>query len=109
MIGSPDRHNAPMSAVAKLFVTIPRLTWGHLFEGTARPPTVVWAPALAVAALLLLAPVYLALRTVGAGEDAVDLIFRTRTLWVVARTVALMVAVMAVSYTHLTLPTKRIV
>ena len=83
-----------MSAVARLFVSIPRFTVGRLFEGTARPPTVVWAPALAVAALLLVAPVYLVLRTVGAGEDAADLIFRTRTLWVVGRTVALMVAVM---------------
>ena len=83
-----------MSAVARLLVDIPRFTWGYLFEGAARPPAIVWVPALLVAALLLVSPVYLALRTVGAGEDAFDLIFRTRTLWVVARTVALMVAVM---------------
>ncbi len=83
-----------MPAVAKLLVDIPRFTSGHLFEGTARPPAIVWVPALLVAALLLVSPVYLALRTVGAGEDAIDLIFRTRTLWVVGRTVALMVAVM---------------
>ena len=83
-----------MSAVARLLVDIPRFTWGYLFDGTARPPAIVWVPALLVAALLLVSPVYLALRTVGAGEDAFDLIFRTRTLWVVARTVALMVAVM---------------
>ena len=83
-----------MPAVAKIFVSIPRFTGGRLFEGRARPPAVVWVPALLVAVLLLVAPVYLALRTVGAGEDAIDLIFRTRTLWVVVRTVALMVAVM---------------
>ena len=65
-----------------------------LFEGAARPPSVVWVPALVIAALLLTAPVYLTLRTLGAGSDAADLIFSLRTLWVVWRTVALMAAVM---------------
>ena len=65
-----------------------------LFEGMARPPAVAWAPALLIAALLLIAPVYLALRTLGAGPEAADLIFRVRTLSVVLRTVALMGAVM---------------
>ena len=83
-----------MSPVAKLVGSIPRSPSEWLFEGLARPPTVVWVPAAIVAALLLTAPVYLALRTLGAGTDAVDLIFRARTLWVVARTVALMAAVM---------------
>ncbi len=54
----------------------------HLFVGAARPPAVIWLPALVIAALLLIAPVYLAIRTVGAGPDAAELIFRTRTLWV---------------------------
>ena len=83
-----------MSAVAKLVVSVPRLTGNRLFEGTVRPPSVLWVPALVVAALLLIAPVYLALRTVGAGWDAIDLIFRPRTLWVIGRTVALMATVM---------------
>ena len=83
-----------MSAVGKLVVSVPRFTSNRLFEGAARPPAVVWAPALVVAALLLVAPIYLALRTMGAGGDAIDLIFRTRTLWVVGRTVALMTTVM---------------
>ena len=65
-----------------------------LFDGMARPPAVVWALALLIAALLLVAPVYLALRTLGAGPEAADLIFRVRTLSVVLRTVALMGAVM---------------
>ena len=51
-------------------------------------------PGLVIAVLLLTAPVYLALRTLGAGSEAIDLIFRPRTLWVVWRTVALMAAVM---------------
>ena len=83
-----------MSAVPRLLADIPRFTWGYLFEGAGRPPAIVWVPALLVAALLLVSPLYLALRTVGAGEDAFGLIFRSRTLWVVARTVALMAAVM---------------
>ena len=83
-----------MSTLPNLGRALPRSAWGWLFEGTARPPAVVWVPALLIAALLLTAPVYLALRTLGAGPEAVDLIFRPRTLEVVARTVALMAAVM---------------
>ena len=83
-----------MTSVAKLVAAIPRSRWGWLFEGTARPSIIIWLPALVIAALLLTAPFYLALRTLGAGSEAIDLIFRARTLEVVARTVALMAAVM---------------
>ena len=83
-----------MYSVARLVGSIPHAGRGWLFEGTARPPGVVWVPALLIAALLLIAPVYLSLRTLGAGPEAIDLIFRARTLAVVARTVALMAAVM---------------
>ena len=83
-----------MYPVSKLAAHMPRFPAVWLFEETGRPPAVVWVPAVVVAALLLIAPVYLTLRTLGAGGDAADLIFRTRTLWVVARTVALMATVM---------------
>ena len=83
-----------MTSVAKLVTSIPRPPMAWLFEGTARPPAVVWMPALVIAVLLLTAPVYLALRALGAGQEAVDLIFRARTLEVVARTVALMAGAM---------------
>ena len=83
-----------MHSAGKLVAAIPRSPSGWLFEGTARPPAVIWVPALAIAVLLLTAPVYLALRTLGAGPEAIDLIFRARTLEVIARTVALMAAVM---------------
>ena len=83
-----------MTSVAKLVTSIPRSPMAWLFEGTGRPPAVVWMPALVIAALLLTAPVYLALRALGAGQEAVDLIFRARTLEVVARTVALMAGAM---------------
>ena len=65
-----------------------------LYDGVARPPPVVWLPALLIAALLLLGPAYLALRTISAGPDAAELIFRTRTLWIALRTLSLMAAVM---------------
>ena len=83
-----------MTSAAKLVTSIPRLPSAWLFEGTARPPAVVWVPALAIALLLLTAPAYLTLRTLGAGSEAADLIFRPRTMWVVCRTVALMATVM---------------
>ena len=83
-----------MLSLPNLARSIPRSPLGWLFEGTARPSAVVWVPALAIAALLLVSPVYLVIRTLGAGPDAADLIFRTRTLWVVWRTVALMATVM---------------
>ena len=84
-----------MFNAANLTALIPRAVSGWLFDGMARPPVVVWLPAVVIAAMLLTAPVYLALRTLGAGPEAADLIFRTRTLWVLARTVALMAAVAA--------------
>ena len=77
-----------------MIASLPRAAWGRLFEGSARPPAVALIPALLVAALILTAPVYLALRALGAGPEAAELVFRTRTLWVVARTLALMAAVM---------------
>lgn len=83
-----------MSAVGNLVVSVPRFTWNRLFDGAARPPAVIWMPALVVAALLLVAPVYLTLRAMGASGDALDLIFRTRTFWVLGRTVVLMATVM---------------
>ena len=83
-----------MTSAVRLVTSIPRLPSAWLFEGTARPPAVVWVPALAIALLLLTAPAYLTLRTLGAGSEAADLIFRPRTMWVVWRTVALMATVM---------------
>ena len=83
-----------MTPVSKLVASIPRAPTGWLFEGTVRPPAVIWVPAVVIAVLLLTAPVYLVVRTLGAGSEAADLIFSPRTLWVVWRTVLLMTAVM---------------
>lgn len=83
-----------MSAIAKIAVLAPRLRFVRLFDGTGRPPALIWLPALLVGALLLIAPAYLAVRTVGAGPEAAELILRARTLWIILRTLALMAAVM---------------
>ncbi len=83
-----------MFSVADLGRSVRRSPGGWLFEGTRRPPVVVWVPALLIAALLLTGPAYLTLRTLGAGPEAIDLIFRPRTVAVILRTVALMAAVM---------------
>ena len=83
-----------MFSIADLGRSVPRPPLGWLFEGTTRPPAVVWVPALLIAALLLTGPAYLTLRTLGAGPEAIDLILRPRTVEVIVRTVALMAAVM---------------
>lgn len=87
-----------MPSVAKIAAAAPRLRWtrlfAKLFDGTARPPALVWLPALLIGALLLIAPVYLAVRTAGAGPEAAELIFRVRTLEIILRTLLLMAAVM---------------
>ena len=46
-----------------------------------------------VAAAMVLSPAYLALRTVGAGDEAWDVLFRMRVLEILARTVALVFSV----------------
>ena len=60
-------------------------------------PAIVWVPAVAVAAALLLPLVYLAVRTVGAGTDAGDVLFRLRILDILWRTLLLVGAVSAAS------------
>lgn len=55
----------------------------------AWPPAMVWVPALLVGVAVLLPLVYLLIRTFGAGEEALDLLLRQRTLWVTLRTLGL--------------------
>jgi len=58
---------------------------------------VVWAPALLIVALLLLSPVYLAIRTLGAGTELWDVLFRMRVLETLGRTLVLVASVAASS------------
>ena len=61
------------------------------------PPLVLLVPALVVGAALLLPPVYLAVRSLGAGEELWDLLFRTRVAGILGRTLLLVVTVSAAS------------
>ena len=81
-----------MDAVAGL-TRKARLGIGHGF----RAPAVVWVPAVMVAGAMLLPLVYLVVRTLGADSDAWDIIFRARTGEIFARSLLLMVTVIAAS------------
>ncbi len=65
--------------------------------GKSVPPAMIWVPALAVGAALLLPLVYLVVRTFDAGGDVWDLLFRQRVLSILGRTVLLVVTVTAAS------------
>ena len=56
-------------------------------------PALLWVPAALVGAAVLLPLVYLIIRTIGAGEEALDLLLRGRTLQVLVRTILLALAV----------------
>ena len=58
-----------------------------------RPPAILWIPAMAVAAALALPPAYLLLRTLGAGSEAAEILFRMRVLEILGRTFLLVGAV----------------
>ena len=61
------------------------------------PPLVLLVPALIVGAALLLPPVYLAVRSLGAEGDLWDLLFRARVAAILGRTLLLVVTVSAAS------------
>ena len=73
-----------------------RFAFGRLLSsGGNRPPPLVWIAGLAVGSVLILAPIYLLIRTAGAGPEAWDLMFRMRVLETLSRTVLLVVSVTA--------------
>ena len=61
------------------------------------PPLVVLVPALVVGAALLLPPLYLAVRTLGGGQELWELLFRPRVASILGRTILLVVSVSAAS------------
>ncbi|MEE8419561.1 MAG: iron ABC transporter permease [Dehalococcoidales bacterium] len=63
----------------------------------SRPPAIIWLPAVFIALIVLLPLAYLILRTLGAGSEVWDLLFRTRTLAILGRTLGLVVAVTGIS------------
>ena len=67
------------------------------------PPVILWAPGLVIGAFLLLSPVYLAIRSLGAGDELWDAFFRLRVLEILLRTL-LLVATVTVASILLALP-----
>ena len=61
------------------------------------PPPFIWAPALIIGGLLLLSPVYLAVRSAGAGVEFWDAFLRVRVLEILLRTLLLVATVTAAS------------
>ncbi len=53
------------------------------------PPAILWAPALVIGAFLLLSPIYLGIRSLGAGYEFWDLFLRIRVLEILLRTLLL--------------------
>ena len=64
-----------------------------LAGGRSAPPAVIWVPALAVGAALLLPLVYLVVRTFDSGGEVWDLLFRQRVAAILGRTILLVVTV----------------
>ncbi len=79
-------------------VGLSKLATGRIGRASsARPPAALWLPATLIAIAVLLPLAYLALRASGAGTELWALLFRPRTLEILWRTVALVVAVTGVS------------
>ena len=70
--------------------------WG-LLSKSGRPPSIVWIPALLVAAAMVLPLVYLVVRTMGTGQEAWELLFRVRVLETLGRTTILALTVTGAS------------
>src|SRR5918992_5078502 len=77
-----------LRATSRILPTV----WGSL-DQSSWPPAVIWIPASIVGAALLLSPAYLIIRTLGAGPEAVDLLFRMRVLEILLRTLLLIITV----------------
>ncbi len=65
--------------------------------GSATPPASVWVTAAIVALGIVLPIIYLAVRTLGAGEETKDVLFRSRTLEILLRSLLLVATVSAAS------------
>lgn len=64
---------------------------------TPGPPPFLWVPALVIGGLLLLSPVYLTVRSLGAGAEFWEAFLRLRTLEILLRTLLLVATVTTAS------------
>lgn len=85
---------AVTAGVSNLAAKLSRINSG---VGASRPPAVIWLPAVVIAIVIMLPLAYLLLRALGSGEETWALLFRMRTLEILGRTVALVIAVTAAS------------
>ncbi len=69
------------------------VTWFGRGARAPRPPAVILIPAIIVAAAMLLPIAYLVIRTAGAGEEALQLLLRGRTVQVLVNTCLLALSV----------------
>ena len=60
-----------------------------LLRNRGGPPLFIWVPALCIALLLLVSPLYLLIRSTGAGMLGLDLLFRIKVLEILLRTILL--------------------
>lgn len=70
---------------------------GRKAGGKSWPPAALWLPALLIAVMVLLPVIYLAIRTLGAGEEFIKLLLRLRTFEILARTLLLVVSATALA------------
>jgi len=61
------------------------------------PPAIVWIPAWGIGIVLLLPLLYLIIRTLGGGDQVLDLLLRVRILQILIRTMVLVITVTGVS------------
>ena len=74
-----------------------RITTGGHLAYLSRPPVVIWIPTLILAAVILLSPTYLLLRSFGTDLSTWELLLRSRILMVLLRTLFLVGTVTIVS------------
>ncbi len=74
------------------------LSWRRLWANS--PRMLLVAAALLAAALVILVPAYLVIRTVGAGRETLDLLTRASTLQTLLNTIVLAVSVTLVGDLH---------
>lgn len=74
-----------------------QITGSNYRRGWVNPPAVVWIPATLAAIGMVLPLVYLVLRTIGIGSEVVELLFRSRTLEIMLRSLLLTFAVSSVA------------
>jgi len=86
-----------MNAWTRILKSVTKFNSGTRGIQVSRPPVIFWLPATLVGVLVILPLVYLILRATGAGGEIWNLLFRTRTMEILGRTIILVIAVTGIS------------